>query len=64
MADVLTVVLRIAIIVCLLGMGVSSFRTLNHTSRTNEPAPVSMYRTGAVFGAIGIVAVIAQFVTD
>lgn len=64
MADVLAVVLKIVIIVCLIGMGVSSFRTVNHTSRTNEPAPLSMYRTGAVFGAIGIVAVIAQFVTD
>jgi TRAP-type C4-dicarboxylate transport system permease small subunit len=63
-ADVLAVVVKIVIIVCLIGMGVSSFRTVNHTSRTNEPAPLSMYRTGAVFGAIGIVAVIAQFVTD
>lgn len=64
MADVLAVVLKIVIIVCLIGMGVSSFRTVNHTSRTNETAPLSMYRTGAVFGAIGIVAVIAQFVSD
>ncbi|RII89218.1 hypothetical protein [Clavibacter californiensis] len=64
MADVLAVVLKIVIIVCLIGSGVSSFRTVNHTSRTNEPAPLSMSRTGAVCGAIGIVAVIAQFVTD
>jgi protein-S-isoprenylcysteine O-methyltransferase Ste14 len=62
--DALDVVLKVVIIVCLIGMGVSSFRTLNHTSRTNEPAPRSMYLTGAVFALVGIIALITQVITD
>jgi TRAP-type C4-dicarboxylate transport system permease small subunit len=62
--DALDVVLKVVIIVCLIGMGVSSFRTLNRTSRTNEPAPRSMYLTGAVFGLVGIIALITQIITD
>ncbi|MDQ0744639.1 hypothetical protein QFZ62_001947 [Clavibacter sp. B3I6] len=59
MGDGLERVLQIVMIVCVIGMGVNSFRTLNHTSRTNEPAPRSMHLVGLPFAVVGIVTAVS-----
>ncbi|CAQ00911.1 hypothetical protein ACR8AL_01150 [Clavibacter sepedonicus] len=64
MPDLLEKALQVVTIVCLIGMGVSSFRALNHTSRTNEPAPRSMYLAALPFAVVGLLAIIAGFAFD
>ncbi|MBM7412429.1 hypothetical protein JOE38_002252 [Clavibacter michiganensis] len=64
MPDVVEKVLQVVTIVCLIGMGVGLFRTLNHTSRTNEPAPRSMYLAALPFAIVGMLAMIVGIVLD
>ena len=59
MGDGLEKVLAVVMIVCLVGMMVTSFRTLNYTSRTNERAPRSMHLVGLPFAVVGLAAAIA-----
>ncbi|OUE20835.1 hypothetical protein BFL34_01653 [Clavibacter michiganensis] len=62
MPDLLEKALQVVTIVCLIGMGVGFFRTLNHTSRTNEPAPRSMYLAALPFAVVGLAAAVALLV--
>lgn len=62
MPDVLEKVLTVVMIIGLVGMGLTAFRTLNHTSRTNEPAPRSMYLAGVPFAVVGMAAAISLLV--
>jgi hypothetical protein len=55
-------VLQVVMIVCVIGMGVTSFRTLNHTSRTNEPAPRSMHLVGLPFVVVGLATAVSLLV--
>jgi uncharacterized membrane protein YidH (DUF202 family) len=60
--DALGKVVLVVMVVCLIGMAVTSFRTLNHTSRTNEPAPRSMRVVGLPFVVVGLAAAVALLV--
>ncbi|RIJ58442.1 hypothetical protein DZG03_09020 [Clavibacter phaseoli] len=62
MGDVLEKVVLVVMVVCLIGMAITSFRTLNHTSRTNEPAPRSMRLAGLPFVVVGLAAAVALLV--
>ncbi|MCJ1709655.1 hypothetical protein MT344_00485 [Clavibacter michiganensis subsp. phaseoli] len=56
MGDGLEKAVTVVMIVCLVGMAVTSFRALNYTSRTNEPAPRSMHLLGLPFAVVGLAA--------
>jgi len=60
--DALEKVVLVVMLICLIGMAVTSFRTLNHTSRTNEPAPRSMRLVGLPFAVVGLAAAVALLV--
>ena len=62
MGDALEKVVLVVMLICLIGMAVTSFRTLNHTSRTNEPAPRSMRLVGLPFAVVGLAAAVALLV--
>ncbi|MDA3804814.1 hypothetical protein PED38_08395 [Clavibacter sp. CT19] len=64
MGDPLAKALQVVTIVCTIGMGIGFFRTLNHTSRTNEPAPRSMYLAALPFAVVGLLAVIVGIALD
>lgn len=64
MPDIVEKVLQAVTIVCLIGMGVSSFRALHHSSRTNEPAPRSMYLAALPFAVVGMLAIIVGIVLE
>jgi len=62
--DLLAKALQVVTIVCIIGTGVGCFRTLNHASRTNEPAPRSMYLAALPFAVVGLLAVIVGIALD
>ncbi|MFT2749847.1 hypothetical protein ACMT9U_09730 [Clavibacter sp. Sh2036] len=64
MGDPLAKALQVVTIVCTIGMGIGFFRTLNHTSRTNEPAPRSMCLAALPFAVVGLLAVIVGIALD